>query len=810
MKTLPDPLSGENRNEVPDTVELEQQIANAIADFTDLQSRGEAIDIDAFCRLHPDLSPYLESELRAETLMDQIFEAETWPHDDSFAKDDLPEKLSGLKILSEIRSGGMGRVLLAIDERLGRKVAIKTLKSRYLNNTVLRERFMQEARSLAKLNHPNIVSIFNLGQSEEIPHFVMEYIEGVSLTDAAQPLTLNQKVTLMHKAVLAVEFLHQHHLIHRDLKPGNILVGSNLEPILLDFGLARQLETEANRLTRAGEVAGTPDYFSPEQARGDSSLDARSDIFSLGAIFYQLLTGVVPFRADSLSDQIQKIKEDDPILPRRHNHALPGDLQNICLKALEKNPGDRYATAREMAEDLARFLAGETVLANPSSYARMMSGKIAQHLRELTAWRQDKILSEFEFGSFQKLYNRLIEREDAWILEVRRLSLAQVSLYLGGWILIVGASLLFLFRYQSLVGTPAVIFVVAAAIPTLYIGIRCWQRELLRIGVAYLLAFCLLLPVALLVATGEWKFFSGFTHGKEDLEFFAKIDWSKRTTNAQMWWSLFLSLPAYLWLRRFTRSTVFSLVFASATALLSIVTLLRMGLLDWLDNDPGKAYLNLIPFAVGFFVVGLVLERLRCADDSRYFYPIAVFFTFVSLSGVAAFHQPYADWLKSVAPRTRGQIEYLFIINAAIYLIIQTVSERFGTPQVRQAAKWFRFVIPGHVMVSLLILGIEASGLWNGSPDDIALKHETRFFEIALPVVALFFIFGSIPKQMKNYFASGILFLAIGIVRLQGDIFRDRAAWPISLLCLGLLLMILAANYTPIKLKLSNLPFRKK
>src|SRR5206468_3725670 len=103
--------------------------------------------------------------------------------------------------------------------------------------------------------------------------------------------------------------------------------------------------------------------------------------------------------------------------------------------------------------------AGEAVLANPSSYARMMSGKIAQHLRELAAWRQDKILSEFEFGSFQKLYNKLIEPEDAWILEVRRLSLAQVSLYLGGWVLIVGASLLFLFRYQGLVGTPAVLFV---------------------------------------------------------------------------------------------------------------------------------------------------------------------------------------------------------------------------------------------------------------------------------------------------------------------------------------------------------------
>src|SRR5581483_1952384 len=640
----------------------------------------------------------LRAELQAATLIDEVLDSANLLKEDA-RKDELPDKLSGLKVLSEIGSGGMGRVLLAVDERLGRKVAIKTLKPLYLNNTILRTRFMQEARSLAKLNHPNIVRIYNLGQPEEIPHFVMEYVEGVSLSEAAKPLTLNQTVALMHKAVLAVEFLHQHQLIHRDLKPGNILVGPDLEPILLDFGLARSVETDGNKLTRAGEVAGTPDYFSPEQARGESQLDARSDIFSLGAIFYQLLTGTVPFRADSLSVQIDKIRTEDPVLPRRHNSTLPGDLQNICLKALEKNPADRYGSAREMADDLARFLAGEAVLATPPSYGRMMSGKIAQHLRELSAWKNDKILSDYEFDSFKRLYNKLVVRDDAWILETRRLSLAQVSLYFGGWILVVGAALLFLFRYPALVGTPAVLVEATALIPTMFIGIRCWQRGLLRIGIAYLLAFCLLLPVALLVAMGEWNLFTGLTQNKETLEFFARIEWAKRTTNAQMWWSLFLSLPAFMGLRRFTRSSVFSLVFASAAALLSVVTLLRMGLLDWLDNDPGKAYLHLLPFAVGFFVAGIVIERLKCPDDSRYFYPIAVFFTFVALSGLAAFHQPYADWLKSVFPRTRGQIEYLFIINAAIYLIIQTVSERFGTAQVRQAAKWFRFVIPGHVMV---------------------------------------------------------------------------------------------------------------
>jgi hypothetical protein len=692
---------------------------------------------------------------------------------------------------------------------LGRKVAIKTLKPRYLNNPLLRTRFMQEARAMAQLNHPNIIRIYNLGQPEEIPHFVMEYIEGTALTEVARALTLNQKVELMHKVVLAVDFFHQHQLIHRDLKPGNILVRPDLEPVLLDFGLAREVDAKTTRLTKAGEVAGTPDYFSPEQAQGELSLDARSDIFSLGAIFYQLLTGVVPFRAGSLPKLIQKIKEEDPLLPRRHNPNLPGDLQNVCLKALEKNPAERYASAREMAADLARFLAGESVLANPSSYSRLISGKIAQHLRELTGWRQDKILSEYEFDAFQTLYNRLVEREDAWIFEVRRLSLAQVTLYLGAWLLVVGAALIFLFRYTALAGTNAVLLVVAGTLPTLYLGLRCWKQNLLRIGVAHLLAFCLLLPVTLLVAMGEWKFFTALTQNRADLEFFSQIEWAKGITNAQLWWSLFLSLPAYLWLRRFTRSSVFSLVFVVISALLCLVTLLRLGMLEWLEKDPGKVYFNLLPYAAVFFVAGLLIERWKWLDDSRYFYPIALIFTFVALSGVAYFHQPYADWLKSALPITRGQVEYLFIINAALYLVAQLFSERFGTLQIRRSAKWFRFVIPGHVMVSLLLLGLTASELWRASPESIALRREARFFEIALPLVAGLFVFGSIPKQMKNYFASGLFFLAIGIVRLQRDLFQDRALWPISLIILGFLLMILAANYTPIKLTLVR-SFRRK
>jgi hypothetical protein len=779
------------------TPDNEELLARALADYLDLRARDETPPVDEFCEGFPEVARELRVELETVAAIDDML----GPMEIGSA---VPDKLSGYKIIGEIGAGGMGRVFLAMDERLGRKVAIKTLNARYARNPVLRARFLHEARAMAQVTHPNIVRIYSLGPEGEPPHFVMEFVEGVPLTTAAHPLGFDQKVEILRKVTLAVGILNEHQIIHRDLKPGNILVGPDLEPKLLDFGLALHVVASEARLTLAGEVMGTPEYFSPEQARADAPLDARSDVFSLGVIFYELLTGVLPFRAQSTREQVQSICEDDPVLPRRIGAEIPGSLQNICLKALEKSPANRYGSAHEMASDLERYLAGEPVLAAPTSYARMITGKIEQHLRELEGWKQDKIVSDAEYDSLRKGYDRLVEREDAWIMEVRLLSMPQVSLYLGAWILVVGAALLVLFRYQGLSGTPAVFVSLAAAIPTAWIGLHGWKQERRRVAVAYLLAFCLLLPIALLVAVGEYGVFSGFTQGRRDLELFSKLDSFKMTTNAQLWWSLLLSLPAYYGLRRFTGASVFSMVLSAMAALWCVACLLRMGMIGWLDTDPGRPYFYLIPCAALFFAIAGVLEHLRLNNDSRYFYPAAVVFTWAALTGLATFHDPYADWLKRVFPWTRGQIEYLFIINAGIYYVLQVVCERFSSAQLRAVAKTFRFVIPGHVMTSLLLLGLAASDRWEKTPGNAGMRLEARLLEILLPAVACLFVLGSIPKQMKNFFASGLLFLAIGLVRLQQDWFRGHALWPMSLLFCGLMLMLAAARYAPLKMSLQR------
>jgi len=747
----------------------EKHLAEAFADLLDRRSSETYL---------PELAPEVAALAEIDGVLD--------------AGGPLPDRLSGHKIVAEIGSGGMGRVLLAMDEALGRKVAIKTLAPKYAGDPVLRARFMAEARAMARLNHPNIARIYSLGPAEEPPHFVMEYLEGAPLTRPASRLTFEQRAALMHKVVLAAQFLHEQGIIHRDLKPANILVGPDLEPKLLDFGLALELGGQ-ERLSAIGEVAGTPEYLSPEQARGAKALDARSDVFSLGAVLYELLTGSPPFLGGSTAELLRRIREEEPELPRRRDRAIPRDLQNICLKALEKDPAHRYASAREMADDLRRFLASEAVLAEPAAYARLITDKVAQHLRDLEDWRHDQIVSEAEYDAIRKRYERLLERDDAWIMEARRLTLPQVSLYLGAWVLAVGAAFLTFFRYPALAGAPAVVIAWAAAVPMAWIGIRTWQRGYYRVAVAYLLAFCLVAPVAVLVTVEEARLFTGLTMGRLDLELFHRVGLAKEATNRQLWWAILAGLPVCWWLRRFTRAPVFSLVVAAMAALLCLATLLRMGMIDWLDRDPGHLYFDLIPCALLFMAAGFLFEHLHQPDDSRYFYPFAVAFTWAALTGVATFHEPWARWLRSAAPWTRGQIEYLFMLNACVYFVLDRICDRFSSPQVRMVGKAFRFVIPGHVLTSLLLLGMDAK-----SP------AEARALEWTLPAAACVFVFASIPRQMKNFFASGLVFFAIGVYRLQQNVFPGRAVWPVLLLTAGLTLMVAAANYAPIRVALGR------
>lgn len=271
------------------------------------------------------------------------------------------------EMLELLGRGGMGVVYRARQKRLNRFVAVKVLVAGEFADVAARRRFQAEAAAAARLRHPHIVAIHEIGEHEGQPFFSMELIEGRTFADLVRdgPLPPVTAARLLQPVAEAVHFAHQQGVLHRDLKPSNLMLDAFGLPRVSDFGLARQLDV-SERFTLTGEVLGSPSYLAPEQARGDrASEGVVSDVYSLGAILYDLLTGRPPFLGASPQAILRQVIETEPLAPRRLNPAIPLDLETICLKCLEKEPARRYPTAQELAEELTRFQRREPLRARP-------------------------------------------------------------------------------------------------------------------------------------------------------------------------------------------------------------------------------------------------------------------------------------------------------------------------------------------------------------------------------------------------------------------------------------------------------------
>ena len=270
---------------------------------------------------------------------------------------------------------------------LNRRVAIKMILAGHLADETTVKRFYAEAEAAANLKHPNIVSLHEVGSYKGQHYFSMDFIDGENLAEHAggKPLAVREAAAIVKTIAEAIHYAHQRGVLHRDLKPSNVLIDKEGRPHVTDFGLAKLIDRDGV-LTRSGDFMGTPSYTSPEQAAGrQDQIGPQSDVYSLGAILYELLTGRPPFQSSNSMQTLIQVMEVDPVPPKRRNANVPPDLDTICLKCLEKSPHHRYHSAGELAEELGRFLNQEPIHARPAGIVRKITGWARRRPGQLAA-----------------------------------------------------------------------------------------------------------------------------------------------------------------------------------------------------------------------------------------------------------------------------------------------------------------------------------------------------------------------------------------------------------------------------------------
>jgi serine/threonine-protein kinase len=350
------------------------RVFDLLAEWEDRRSKGQPATADELCPDDPAVREELRRRIRRQEQLRAVIEPPAAPEP---AAPVLPE-VEGYELLEVVGSGGMGIVYRARDRRLDRVVALKMILGGAAGRDEL-ARFRDEARAVAALDHPHIVQVFEAGEAGGRPYLTLEYVPGGSLARHLNgtPVGPRRAAEVAVALARAVQHAHDQGIVHRDLKPANVLLCPDGTPKVTDFGLAKRLGDDSGR-TRTGAVIGSPSYMAPEQAAGlTKGIGPAADVYALGAILYELLTGRPPFRGESVLETIRQVGEHPPVPPTALQPGVPKDLEVICLKCLEKAPADRYATAAELADDLDRFLAGEPIRARPPT----ILGAVARNLR---------------------------------------------------------------------------------------------------------------------------------------------------------------------------------------------------------------------------------------------------------------------------------------------------------------------------------------------------------------------------------------------------------------------------------------------
>ncbi len=640
----------------------------------------------------------------------------------------------------------------------------------------------REARLIGQLNHPNIAQIYHIGEQEGLRFIVMEWVEGLPLTEAWWEKTVQQRLRIYLQVLDAIAAAHRRGIVHRDIKPSNILVNSSSQVKVLDFGIAvdtQLLENFDDRYYR-----GTPAFSAPEQITPPVKISTATDVFALGILLYQLLTETLPFPQTDPKELFQAIKTEYPELPTALQEKVPIPLQNICLKALEKSPHRRYVNARDLSEDIGRYLRGEKVWSMPSFLTDKIQQEVFYHRQKLKIWRDNELVTQKEFDKLENIYERMISPPDPSIIEARELSLSQVCLYLGGWIAVLGSFVLFYKTWDQIPifwrPTPAI----AATALMILFGILMWRKKENRLAVGFFATANLLIPITILLTLGQWDILSSANYpwGTETIyQGLSEAGSHLIVGNLQLYISSWCWLAFSFLFLRLTRSSIFVLFSIIAFLVWLTTCYIIAGMENWTPDIIAGRYL----FAgIGLFILGTVLDRHRLTHYAWSLCVAGLVFVVIPLSIIAISDNTLFGWLLS---KPEGliqdeQIALSFACNGLIYLGLATICRSLGTILQRRLAQALNWLGPLHILGTLKILDTE----------DFASEGHQLIYRILLPIASFAFVFSSVTRQMKSFFFSGLGGIAASVHKFTVEYLDKYFAWPVSLIVTGIVWMFVS------------------
>jgi hypothetical protein len=718
---------------------------------------GERLDLATLCAARPELRPAVE------VLVRRYLDLTASLDEDPLAVPSEPAALpafDGFHTIERIGGGGMGEVYKLRDLQLDRTVAAKVIRTDRRQGWSARvDAFLREARTLALFSDRRIVQIHEARLDADPPVLIMELVEGFELGRIGPSLDLAQRCRVLIDVCEAVHHAHTLGLQHRDLKPANIMVDAQLRPRILDFGLSAADPTR-------GHLAGTPPYMAPEQLDPSSRIDGRADIHALGVILYELLTGRQP-------------SGDPPRLPVEIDPSVPASLQAVALVAMEKDPQRRYQSALDMAADLRRFLEGRPVLARPSVYADTLAARVRPHLEELREWVRLKLIYPAEAERLRAAYRALEAPEDDWIVESRTLSLPQIALYLGAFLLVCGSLFYFVAArwFGSVEGVTRPFIVLALP----FLGLNAaahflYRRDHKAVAVAFYLGAVALLPLFLLILFHEAGWLTA--PPSADSELFAPGTVSNRQLQA----TILLASVWCGWLALQTRTAALSTVFAVLVFLCGLAVGGDFGLRHAIDDGRFDVVaMLLVPIVLVHAALGVTSERSGRPWLGRPLYLGAAALFVVALELLALDGRAFAHLGVSLAPWQATTVSdphlldtvLAMTLNGALFYGAASLLTRHG-PQGSAAAARLLFTIAPFALLHPLGYLVRTG--------EYSPRIDWIYAGCALVIMVL-----SERRQRRSFYYAGLLNLGAALLLIAHHReWFERPAWAVSLIVTGL------------------------